>query len=129
MGVKKNSRNQGDKRNSNTRVNNQDGGEAAVSQPDPAQRIWQVVALIPKGSVASYGQIAHLAGMPSHSRLVGRTLSNLPKGTKLPWHRVVNSQLKISNPHNPTLQKKRLLAEGVEFMGARIPAGYRWQTD
>ncbi|MCL4167054.1 UNVERIFIED_CONTAM: hypothetical protein GTU68_066805 [Idotea baltica] len=67
--------------------------------------------------------------MPSHARLVGRTMSNLPKGTKLPWHRVVNSQLKISNPNNPELQARRLRKEGVEFVGARIARGCRWDTD
>ena len=57
-------------------------------QPEPAERIWQVVAMIPNGQVASYGQIAALAGMPRHARLVGRTMRELPKGSKLPWHRV-----------------------------------------
>lgn len=129
MGVRKNSKNQRDKKGSKANGSSEHGGEADGSQPDPATRIWQVVALIPKGQVASYGQIAKLAGMPSHARLVGRTMSNLPKGTKLPWHRVVNSQLKISNPNNPELQARRLRKEGVEFVGARIARGCRWDTD
>ena len=100
-------------------------------QPEPAERIWQVVAMIPKGRVASYGQIAALAGMPRHARLVGRTMRDLPKGSKLPWHRVVNASLKISQRpgsggHHE--QKKRLAAEGVEFVGERIPKAYRWEA-
>ena len=100
-------------------------------QPEPAERIWQVVAMIPRGQVASYGQIAALAGMPRHARLVGRTMRELPKGSKLPWHRVVNASLKISQRAGSgghVEQKKRLLAEGVEFVGERIPKAYRWEA-
>lgn len=129
MGVRKNSKNQRDKKVSKTVVSTEHGGDNDGSQPDPATRIWQVVAMIPKGQVASYGQVAKLAGMPSHARLVGRTMSNLPKGSKLPWHRVVNAQLQISNPHNRDLQARRLRQEGVEFVGARIARSCRWDTD
>ena len=100
-------------------------------QPEPAERIWQVVAMIPRGRVASYGQIAALAGMPRHARLVGRTMRELPRGTKLPWHRVVNASLKISQRPGSgghIEQRRRLLAEGVEFVGERIPKAYRWEA-
>jgi methylated-DNA-protein-cysteine methyltransferase-like protein len=100
-------------------------------QPPPAERIWQVVAMIPEGRVASYGQIAALAGMPRHARLVGRTLRELPTGSKLPWHRVVNASLKISQrpgTGSHLEQRRRLLAEGVEFAGERIPKAYRWEA-
>jgi methylated-DNA-protein-cysteine methyltransferase-like protein len=100
-------------------------------QPEPAERIWQVVAMIPRGRVASYGQIAALAGMPRHARLVGRTMRELPEGSKLPWHRVVNASLKISQRRGSVghiEQKKRLLSEGVEFVGERIPKAYRWDA-
>ena len=100
-------------------------------QPEPAERIWQVVAMIPEGRVASYGQVAALAGMPRHARLVGRTLRELPKASKLPWHRVVNASLKISQRPGSgghREQKKRLLREGVEFVGERIPKAYRWEA-
>jgi methylated-DNA-protein-cysteine methyltransferase-like protein len=100
-------------------------------QPEPAERIWQVVAMIPAGRVASYGQVAALAGMPRHARLVGRTLRELPNGSKLPWHRVVNASLKISQRPGSgghLEQRKRLLAEGVEFVGERIPKAYRWDA-
>lgn len=100
-------------------------------QAEPAERIWQVVALIPRGRVATYGQIAALAGMPRHARLVGRTLSNLPDGTRLPWHRVVNASLKISirpGSGGHLRQRKRLEAEGVTFVGERIPKQFRWEA-
>ena len=100
-------------------------------QATPAERIWQVVALIPPGKVASYGQVAALAGMPRHARLVGRTLAQLPAGSKLPWHRVVNASLKISergDSDSHQAQRQRLNAEGVEFVGERIPKAFRWDA-
>ena len=75
--------------------------------------------MIPSGKVASYGQVAALIGLPSHARFVGRALRNLPKDTKLPWH--------PPRGGGEQRQKQRLQAEGVEFIGDRIAAGYRWQ--
>ena len=93
------------------------------------QLVWQMVNAIPTGKVATYGQIARLAGMPQQSRMVGRILSQLPKSTRLPWHRVINSQGRISNP-NPERQKRRLAAEGVAVLKGRISLKhYQWQTD
>jgi methylated-DNA-protein-cysteine methyltransferase-like protein len=90
--------------------------------------------MIPRGKVASYGQVAALAGMPSHARYVGRTLGELPNDTRLPWHRVVNSGLRISTRMGETaataghgLQRRRLEAEQVEFIGARIARAHRWE--
>ena len=62
------------------------------------ERIWHIVARIPSGRVATYGQVAELAGLPGRARLVGHTLSRLPADTGLPWHRVVNSQGRLSFP-------------------------------
>ncbi len=91
------------------------------------EQIWQIVNAVPAGKVATYGQVANLAGMPQQSRLVGRVLSRLPKGSKLPWHRVINSQGKISNP-NPTIQKLRLEKEGVVMVNGRVNLRiYRWE--
>ena len=91
-------------------------------------RIFQIISSIPVGKVATYGQIARLAGMPKHARLVGHTLRNLPKGSKLPWHRVVNAQLRISNPNSAVVQKRKLKSEGVKFDGTRILGHHRWET-
>ncbi len=110
-------------------ANAQSGEEGDTSQLSPRERIWQVVAAIPKGSVATYGQVADLAGMPRHARLVGRTLSELPRDTKLPWHRVINASLRISlraDSHGHNVQRRRLEAEGVEFVGERVASAHRW---
>lgn len=58
--------------------------------------ILSVVSQIPYAKVATYGQIAKLAGLPKHARLVGRVLSQLDTETDLPWHHVLNAQGKIS---------------------------------
>jgi methylated-DNA-protein-cysteine methyltransferase-like protein len=93
------------------------------------EQVWQIVYAIPNGKVATYGQIARLAGMPQQSRLVGRILSRLPQDSKLPWYRVINSQGKISNP-NPERQKEKLAAEGVDALKGRVSLKfYQWQTE
>lgn len=82
------------------------------------QRILATVDSIPKGSVASYGQVAREAGLPRHARLVGRVLRELPSSTKLAWHRVVNSAGRISAraEGSPSVeQRRRLEREGVRF--------------
>src|SRR5579862_3758188 len=99
----------------------------------PAQRrIYAVVARIPKGRVATYGQVASLAGLPRRARLVGRALRVMPDGVDVPWHRVVNAQGKISLRGDALghedLQAALLRREGIRFTGATIPlARYRWQ--
>lgn len=132
MGVKKNSRNQKPTKPTLTARRNssacQSGGDDFASQPSPQTRIWQVVALIPYGRVASYGQIAGLAGMPNQARMVGQTLRKLPAGSKLPWHRVVNAGLRISQKGGGyARQRARLEAEEVEFIGERVAPGCRWE--
>ena len=85
--------------------------------------------MIPRGKVATYGQIAKLIGLPSHARFVGRTLSHLPRKTKLPWHRVVNASLRISQRGGGEARQKRLLlAEDVTFIGERIASAHRWDA-
>lgn len=82
------------------------------------QRILATVDSIPKGSVASYGQVAREAGLPRHARLVGRVLRELSSSTKLAWHRVVNSAGRISAraEGSPSVeQRRRLEREGVRF--------------
>jgi methylated-DNA-protein-cysteine methyltransferase-like protein len=87
------------------------------------ERIWQVVHGIPAGKVASYGQVAELAGLPRAARLVGRVLSQLPQGSTLPWHRVIKSSGEISFPKGSKgfrEQRERLLTEGVEVRNGRV---------
>jgi methylated-DNA-protein-cysteine methyltransferase-like protein len=85
--------------------------------------IWQLVAAIPPGKVASYGQIAKLAGFPNHARYVGTTLKNLPNDSTLPWHRVVKAKGELAFPvgSQPYKKQKSLLeAEGITFTGSKL---------
>lgn len=86
--------------------------------PNINHQIWQVIALIPKGKVATYGDIARHAGLPGAARRVGRALRILPAGSKIPWHRVINSQGRISlrkGAAGQYTQRERLEAEGIAF--------------
>ncbi|AHG89587.1 Methylated-DNA-[protein]-cysteine S-methyltransferase DNA binding protein [Gemmatirosa kalamazoonensis] len=82
-------------------------------------RIYRVVARIPAGRVATYGQVATLAGLPGHARLVGYALAGLPDGSPLPWQRVINAAGRVSTrrdgPGGTVLQRLRLEQEGVRF--------------
>ncbi len=83
------------------------------------ERMYAVIRRIPKGRVATYGQIAALAGYPGHARQVGYALYSLREGTDLPWHRVVNARGGLSLgavvPEGEIEQRIRLEVEGVEF--------------
>ena len=81
-------------------------------------RLLAVVRRIPHGRVASYGQVATLAGLPRYARHVGYALHALPEGSPLPWHRVVNSRGAVSLRGfggAAETQVIRLAGEGVEF--------------
>jgi len=97
------------------------------------QRILAVVDSIPRGRVASYGQVAREAGLPRHARLVGRVLASLSPGSRIPWHRVLNSAGKISLRPGPgsTTQARRLAREGVKVSPTgRIDLGAcRWTPE
>jgi methylated-DNA-protein-cysteine methyltransferase related protein len=96
------------------------------------ERIWAVVRRIPAGRVATYGQVARLAGLGGAARLVGYALHALPEaGNRVPWQRVINSQGRISQRGlgGPEQVQKRLLErEGVRFDGReRVDlARYGW---
>jgi methylated-DNA-protein-cysteine methyltransferase-like protein len=60
------------------------------------ERFYAVIRRIPKGRVATYGQIAALAGLPRRARMVGQALRSTPEDVKVPWHRVINAQGGIS---------------------------------
>ena len=82
------------------------------------QRIYAVVRRIPRGKVATYGQIAELSGLPGHARQVGYAMHALPQGTTLPWHRVINAKGEVSRRRRPgeeLSQRMRLEEEGVGF--------------
>lgn len=94
--------------------------------------IWSEVRRIPRGRVATYGQIAELAGLEGHARHVGYALHHLPAGSDVPWHRVVNAKGEISprsagDSHE--LQRILLEAEGVALddRGRVALASCRWK--
>lgn len=96
-----------------------------VNGQDPTlkERILQTIALIPEGKVCTYGKVADYAGAERRARLVGTTLKQLPAGSKIPWHRVINSQGKISFPEGSDKyeeQLQRLQNEGVTPIKGRI---------
>ncbi|WP_159738348.1 DNA base-flipping protein [Vibrio atypicus] len=74
-------------------------------------QIFAVIHQIPPGKVTTYGEIAKMAGYPGYARHVGKALGNLPKGSKLPWHRVINSQGKISLKGEDLVRQRTLLIE------------------
>ena len=82
------------------------------------QRIYSIVRRIPKGRVATYGQIAALAGLPGHARQVGYAMHALAEHTTVPWHRVINTKGEVSRRSTPGWeheQRLRLEREGVVF--------------
>ncbi len=94
--------------------------------------IWSTVRRIPRGKVATYGQIATLAGLDGHARQVGYALHNLPSPSDVPWHRVINSKGEVSprtSGDSHELQRMLLEAEGIEFsLGGKLDLKlYQWK--
>ena len=83
--------------------------------PSTFDRIYKLVKHIPRGKVATYGQIAGALGMPRGARTVGWAMHDCP--ADVPWHRVINAQGRISARPTPGyhLQRARLKAEGIRF--------------
>ena len=91
-----------------------------------------MVRRIPKGRVATYGQVASLAGLAGHARQVGYALHALPDGTIVPWHRVVNAAGRISTratPGGELVQRLLLEKEGIRLDArGRVPLDrLRWR--
>lgn len=96
------------------------------------QRIWHTVRQIPAGKVASYGQIADLAGLPGSARLVGKALAFTPDEMAIPWFRVLRSDRKLAFAPGSAIaeeQRQRLLAEGVVLKNYRARRQDLWQPD
>jgi methylated-DNA-protein-cysteine methyltransferase-like protein len=97
------------------------------------RRIWDTVRDIPPGQVASYGQIADIAGVPRGARQVGYALKHAPEDEAIPWHRVVTASGKIafapgSEPFRE--QYRRLCREQVVVRAGRVDMGrFRWRPD
>ncbi|MEO4045822.1 MGMT family protein [Pseudomonas sp. CAU 1711] len=85
--------------------------------------LYQVLAEVPEGKVISYGELAALAGLGRAARWVGRTLSQLPEDTRLPWHRVLGAGGRLSLPAGSPSgdeQRARLRAEGLSIRNERV---------
>ncbi|WP_375750544.1 MGMT family protein [Vibrio sp. HN007] len=92
-------------------------------------QIYAVIYQIPFGKVTTYGEIAKRAGYPGYARHVGKALGNLPEGSKLPWHRVINSKGEISLTGDSFIRQKTLLESegiGVNAKGKVSLRLYRW---
>ncbi len=99
---------------------------------DAYRAIYAVVQRIPRGRVASYGQVADLAGLSGRARQVGYALHATPDELEIPWQRVINAKGEVSERADPVmkgLQRSLLEAEGVIFdtAGRCDMARYRWQ--
>src|SRR5689334_12549311 len=98
------------------------------------ERIYAAVRRIPKGRVATYGQVARLAGLPGNARQVGYALSVLPDRNDVPWQRVVNAKGEVSPRAVPGFdlrQRAFLEKEGVKFnrAGRLSLARYQFAKD
>src|SRR5262249_18280286 len=108
-------------------------GAASPSAPTRWERVWAVVRRIPRGRVATYGQVATLAGLPGQARFVGYALAALPDGSGVAWQRVVNASGPVSprraGGNAEVLQAAMLRREGVRFGpdGAIALERFRWR--
>ena len=96
------------------------------------QRIYAVVRCVPRGRVATYGQVAELAGLGGHARQVGYALHALDAESAVPWQRVINARGEVSRRSEPgmdRLQRGMLEAEGIQFdaRGRVDLACFRWR--
>ncbi|MEP7066896.1 MAG: methylated-DNA--[protein]-cysteine S-methyltransferase [Gemmatimonadota bacterium] len=101
--------------------------------PSTRQRIYEQVRKVPRGKVATYGQIAELAGLEGQARQVGYAMAAVPSSSTVPWHRVINAQGRVSmraaGPGSTIIQQQLLEREGVVFDdGGRVSlARFRWK--
>lgn len=98
------------------------------------ETIYTIVRRIPRGQVATYGQIARLAGYPRHARQVGYALAALTDDASVPWQRVINARGEISARSKPgytDLQRILLEDEGIAFdhRGRIDLQRFQWQSD
>jgi methylated-DNA-protein-cysteine methyltransferase-like protein len=94
------------------------------------QQLYAWLAQVPRGRVVTYGQLAGLIGRPNGARWVGWQLGRLPRGSDLPWFRVINASGRSSLPLDPSgwnRQLRLLRGEGVEIVDGRVALRrYQW---
>lgn len=103
---------------------------AGAEPPGRYEAIWRAVRRVPRGRVATYGQIAAEAGQPGHARLVGYALHALSGPDTVPWHRILNARGTVSlTGSGRALQIALLRSEGVRVSAeGRVELSrYRWR--
>jgi methylated-DNA-protein-cysteine methyltransferase related protein len=97
----------------------------ARAAEDPAlEAIWHVIAMIPRGRVCTYGEVARAAGFPGHARQTAYALRMAPRDLHLPWQRVLGAGGRIVFPAGSAdfrEQARRLRGEGVRVVNGRVP--------
>lgn len=104
---------------------------SSSTSADPRRAaLYATLARVPPGRVVSYGQLAELAGLGRAARWVGRCLAQLPEDSRLPWHRVVAADGRLSLPAGSPAgdeQRRRLTAEGMLLPDGRLDIRrHRW---
>jgi len=97
---------------------------------EPSRRILELIRAIPRGRVASYGQIAAMAGLANGARQVARLLASSSRAHRLPWHRVINASggISLAPGSGGELQRTLLEREGVVFLRGRVNLRrYAWR--
>lgn len=92
------------------------------------QRIYDAVKRIPRGRVATYGQLARLLHVRGGARTVGFAMAGCPSGQGIPWHRVVGAGGRLL-PREPYASKQRMLleTEGTQFAGMKVDlSAHQW---
>jgi methylated-DNA-protein-cysteine methyltransferase-like protein len=100
---------------------------ASIGDSPAIQAIWDVVGMIPRGMVSTYGAVARAAGLPGRARLTGFALKVAPEELNLPWHRVVGAGGRIVFPKTSLQhreQARRLRAERVPVKEGRVGRSY-----
>ena len=97
----------------------------------PSKRIYEAVKRIPYGHVATYAQVAEMAGDRKMARAVGNALHKNPDPSTIPCHRVVNSKGELAEAFvfgGVNIQKERLEKEGVEVIDNKVDLSkYQWE--
>ncbi|WOG26782.1 MGMT family protein [Endozoicomonas sp. 8E] len=104
-----------------------------MQAPFSPSDIWLILTKIPEGKVVTYGQLANMAGAPGYARVVGNIMKQLPSGSGLPWHRVINSKGQISFPVTSAKyqqQQSLLESEGITFLNGKVNLKlHQWSGD
>jgi methylated-DNA-protein-cysteine methyltransferase-like protein len=100
-------------------------GHKSTPEHNPAlQDIWHVIAAVPHGQVATYGEVARAAGLPGRARMTAYALRMAPDDLALPWHRILGAGGRIVFPPGSKHfreQARRLRSEGVTVTQGKVP--------